>query len=37
MVLIGLLSTQTLTVTVVGRMIRSGHLLPTDLRTRLRA
>ncbi|HEU5486992.1 MAG TPA: ABC transporter permease [Microlunatus sp.] len=35
MVLIGLLATQTLTVTVAARLIRSGHVLPTDLRTRL--
>jgi putative ABC transport system permease protein len=35
MVLIGLLATQTLTVVVASRLIRSGRLLPVDLRRRL--
>jgi putative ABC transport system permease protein len=34
-VLIGLLAAQTLTVVVASRLIRSGRLLPVDLRRRL--
>ena len=35
LVLIGLLATQTITVVVASRLVRSGRLLPTDLRDRL--
>ena len=37
LVLIGLLSAQTITVVVASRLIRAGLLLPTDLRDRLPA
>ena len=35
LVLIGLLATQTITVVVAARLVRSGRLLPTELRERL--
>ena len=35
LVLIGLLATQTITVVVAARLVRSARLLPTELRERL--
>ena len=35
LVLIGLLATQTITVVVAARLVRSGRLLPSELRTHL--
>jgi putative ABC transport system permease protein len=35
LVLIGLLATQTITVVVAARLVRSGRLLPMELRERL--
>jgi putative ABC transport system permease protein len=35
LVLVGLLATQTITVVVASRLVRSGLLLPTELRERL--